>query len=242
MVSRNLQSAHPLLWAVVVSGLAQTLSVLLPEEHAASAVGLLFLAATYFLTLSRNAPHPPSHYGLSFGGLMEDQALSLGRLARDTGQALVIATLVSALVLPPFYLGFVEWYEPTSDFSFERAFSLGSSGEGSVVDLMLGHLLVVALSEEAFFRGYLQTALDDRWQGGVSLRGKRIGLSLLVTSAVFALGHLLTIPDLGRLAVFFPSLLFGLLRIGTGGIGASIFFHAQCNLASAFLGRGFGLY
>jgi membrane protease YdiL (CAAX protease family) len=45
-----------------------------------------------------------------------------------------------------------------------------------------------------------------------------------------------------RLAVFFPALLFGWLRARTGGIGASVCFHAICNVYSQLLGRGYGAY
>ena len=52
----------------------------------------------------------------------------------------------------------------------------------------------------------------------------------LLTSALFAIGHIVTIPHPARLAVFFPSLLFGWMRRATGGIAAPIAFHAACNL------------
>jgi membrane protease YdiL (CAAX protease family) len=55
------------------------------------------------------------------------------------------------------------------------------------------------------------------------------------------LGHVATIHDPGRLAVFFPSLVFGWLRARTGGVGAAIAFHALCNLFSESLMRGYGL-
>jgi len=42
--------------------------------------------------------------------------------------------------------------------------------------------------------------------------------------------------------VFFPALLFGWLRSRTRGVGASIAFHALCNLLSEALGRGYGMY
>jgi membrane protease YdiL (CAAX protease family) len=59
---------------------------------------------------------------------------------------------------------------------------------------------------------------------------------------IFAAGHLATVQVPARLAVFFPALLFGWLRARTGGVGASVFFHATCNLYSLVLGRGYGLY
>jgi membrane protease YdiL (CAAX protease family) len=103
----------------------------------------------------------------------------------------------------------------------------------------LGQLLVIALPEEAFYRGYLQTALEKELGGGVSIFGTKVGWGLVLTSAIFALGHLLTELNPARLAVFFPSLVFGFLRARTRGIGASVLFHAMCNLFSAYLLHGY---
>ena len=71
---------------------------------------------------------------------------------------------------------------------------------------------------------------------------KSIRSLLILTCAAFALGHVLTEPNPGRLAVFFPALVFGWLRARTGGVGASIVFHALCNLFASTLGRGYGLF
>ena len=54
--------------------------------------------------------------------------------------------------------------------------------------------------------------------------------ALLWTSAIFAVGHILTIPHPARLAVFFPSLLFGWMRSATGSVFSAILFHTACNL------------
>jgi membrane protease YdiL (CAAX protease family) len=50
------------------------------------------------------------------------------------------------------------------------------------------------------------------------------------------------VPVPARLAVIFPSLVFGWLRARTGGIGASLTFHAMCNVLSEILGRAYGVY
>ena len=105
----------------------------------------------------------------------------------------------------------------------------------------VGQLLVIALPEEAFFRGYLQTALDRAWGRQIEVLGAKVGPALLVSSAIFAVGHFATIPNPARFAVFVPSLLFGWLRARTGGVGAGIAFHAMCNLLSEGLARGSGL-
>ena len=96
--------------------------------------------------------------------------------------------------------------------------------------------------EEAFYRGYLQSRLDDAWPPRWRLLGATVGPGLLVASAIFALGHVATVHLATRLAVFFPALLFGWLRARTGGIGASVCFHMICNVYSQALGRGYGIY
>jgi membrane protease YdiL (CAAX protease family) len=69
----------------------------------------------------------------------------------------------------------------------------------------------------------------------VRVLGAEVGAGLVLASAVFALGHVATTGHVARLSVFFPSLVFGWLRSRTGGIGASVAFHAACNIFSAFL-------
>ncbi len=107
-----------------------------------------------------------------------------------------------------------------------------------ILNIILVQLLLVAVPEEVFYRGYLQTRLDsligkDRKILGVDCNV----LSMVLTSALFALGHFLTIPSPARLAVFFPSLLFGWMRRASGGILAPALFHAACNLLVEFAVR-----
>ncbi len=100
--------------------------------------------------------------------------------------------------------------------------------------LVLNQLILVALPEEVFFRGYLQTRFD---QGGWSrqLFGLRLTWANVSVSALFALAHLVLHGDPRALAVFFPSLLFGLLRQESGSVVQPIFYHALCNLFRVFI-------
>jgi membrane protease YdiL (CAAX protease family) len=107
---------------------------------------------------------------------------------------------------------------------------------------VFGQLVIIALPEEAFYRGYLQSRLDDVWAPRWRIAGAEVGPGLIVASVVFALGHFATIRDPARLAVFFPSLVFGWLRARTRGVGASCGFHAMCNIFSELLGKGYGVY
>ncbi len=224
---------RPLAVAALTTVLVASLSTALPERHAATGVGLAFLAATYVMVLRRD-DEDIGHYGLSLGGLLEPGTLSAKRLVADASKAILWAAIAAAIVFPLFWFGFVAWWQPKQPFAWRAPDSLS--------DDILGHLLVIALPEEAFYRGYLQTALDDAWPGRLRVLGADIGWGLVVTSAIFAIGHFLTEPTPQRLAVFFPSLLFGWLRSRTRGIGAPIAFHAMANLLSAALGRGYGMY
>ena len=94
-------------------------------------------------------------------------------------------------------------------------------------------LLAVAIPEELFYRGWMQTAWG---RSGPSRRvlGADIGPGFLATQALFAAGHLVTLQP-WRLATFFPGLLFGWLRARTGGVVAPAVAHALSNLLVLFL-------
>jgi hypothetical protein len=175
---------------------------------------------------------------------MEASPLSPARLTGDFFRALAAATVVALLVLPPFWWGFVHYNTLESAFDLQRAFTWeGSSAPAKwLLEMTLWHVLGVALPEEAFFRGYLQTSLQERFKRTLRFGPVELNWSIVIVSAFFALGHLATDPHPARLAVFFPSLLFGVVRSTTGGIGAAVFLHAQCNLFSQWLGQGYGLY
>lgn len=101
--------------------------------------------------------------------------------------------------------------------------------------LVLSQVLVVALPEELFFRGYLWSRLDQRFAPKWRLLGAPLGATWLLTSALFAVGHVAVDLDPRRFAVFFPALVFGWMRARTGSIVAGLTFHALCNLLSDVL-------
>ena len=221
----------PLAVALGVTAAVTALSYGLPDAYQATGVGLAFLLATYALVL-RHDSRTIQHHGLGLGGLFEAAPLSASRLASEALRALAWALGAALVVLPPFWFGWLAFWKPESGFH--------PASLRGLADDALGQWLVIALPEEAFYRGYLQTALDDAWRARVRLLGAEVGPSLLVTSAIFAAGHLATELDANRLAVFFPALLFGWLRARTGGVGASIALHALCNLFASYLARSYG--
>jgi membrane protease YdiL (CAAX protease family) len=234
LVSGERGARGPLLVALATTFVAAALSYLLPEAHAATGVGLWFLAVVYALILHRGDAETIRSYGLSLGGLFEPEALSPEKLARSALGALGWGLGLALLIFPAFWLGYWFWYRPSTAFTPASAPSLWNE--------VLGQLLGVAFPEEVFYRGYLQSALDRAWPPERRVLGAHLGLGLVVSSALFAAGHFLTEPVPGRLAVFFPSLVFGFLRARRGGVGAAIVFHALCNLFASYLGRSYGLF
>lgn len=226
---------HPLWVGLGVTLVIAVASHLLPEWVAATAVGGGFLAACYFWVLRSPDPDAAREHGLSLGGLLDPEPLDGRRLLGALRVATGWASLLMIVTFPPFWLGFYYYYQPTAGF-------LPTMAWWSFADQALGQLTMVALPEEAFYRGYLQTALDKAWPPRLRILGARVGPGLLVAAALFAVGHVLTQPFVTRLAVFFPALVFGWLRARTGGIGAGVMYHALCNLFASYLGQSYGLF
>lgn len=91
-------------------------------------------------------------------------------------------------------------------------------------------LLVVALPEELFYRGWLQGRLRQVLPGRpLRVLGADLGPGFLLTQLLFAVGHLASFQPF-RLGTFLPALVFGWLRERTGGLAAPILFHAFSNL------------
>jgi membrane protease YdiL (CAAX protease family) len=91
-------------------------------------------------------------------------------------------------------------------------------------------VVVVALPEELFFRGFLLRLLEQRFPPTRRWKGGGIGLALVLSAIAFSLVHLPKDGDPRALATFFPGLLFGWMRSSTGSILASTATHASANI------------
>jgi membrane protease YdiL (CAAX protease family) len=220
--------------SAVVTATVALASAFLPDRYVATAVGFLFLGATWALVW-RGDDARVERSGLTLGGLVLPGTLDRTRLARSVGASVAWALGLALLTFAPFYFGWRFFWHPRGAFGLHVTLS-------EVANEVFGQLVIIALPEEAFYRGYLQSRLDEALPQRLRLFGANIGPSLVVTSVIFALGHFATIREPARLAVFFPSLVFGWLRARTGGVGAGLTFHAACNVFSELLGKGYRLY
>lgn len=107
-------------------------------------------------------------------------------------------------------------------------------GLGGVLAIAV-EIFAVALPEEVFHRGYLMSALEERWPAKRCVAGVPIGLAAVLSSLLFAVGHLVGMAEVARLATFFPSLVFCWLWRRSGSLWAPALFHATANLLMAVL-------
>jgi membrane protease YdiL (CAAX protease family) len=171
------------------------------------------------------------------------------------GRGLRVLAIALAVTWPAFVLGFLLYYRAVCP-SRALLHALGqhltpicSSWHGlsgwhfrlpdDFLVLGMSQILVVAVPEEVFFRGYLWARFEECWPSRCRFLGAYVGRPLIVTSALFALGHFLVDLQPARLAVFFPALAFGWMRSRSGSIAPGALFHALCNLLSEILHESF---
>jgi membrane protease YdiL (CAAX protease family) len=200
------------------------------------------VAALLFILLPERRIHQRgelwSAYGFPWWGA------SSPRTWRAWARGLAVALMVCGVVFPLFFAVFWAYGQvlphlPRGLASAIAPYSAPTTPELRLPPrfglLVLVQLLVVALPEELFYRGWMQTA----WartdpERGVRILGARLGAGFLATQALFALGHLVVLQP-WRLATFFPGLLFGWLRARTGDLAAPVLVHALSNLFIATL-------
>jgi membrane protease YdiL (CAAX protease family) len=97
-------------------------------------------------------------------------------------------------------------------------------------------LIVVGLSEEFFFRGYLQTQLNRCFGRPWQILGARYGWGLILAAILFGICHIVT-GDLTRLRVVFFGLFAGWLRERTDTIAVPAAYHGFANVLYEFMAR-----
>ncbi len=164
--------------------------------------------------------------------------------AEPVRRGVATAGIAILAIFPVFALGYFAFYEIACNSHVlahlvPRGMCHRYSGIAGLhlpaVDLAFGkfcamQLVVVALPEELFFRGFLLGLLEQRFPPKRRVLGGGIGLALVLSAAAFALVHLPKDGDPRALATFFPGLLFGWMRSSTRSILAPTLTHAGSNI------------
>jgi hypothetical protein len=212
------------------------------------ALGFLGIIISFLLFRGTSIPKLVATVGFLYLPLIpmrwrDEDYRDYGLTLRAWRQDLKLFFVLSLIVAPLFFLGFTAWVEIVPHLPPELARFLSphtSSGQfvprlpPRFAEWIIDQMFVVALPEEFFYRGYMQTRLRDAWPGGRKVLGARLGPAFWITAVLFALGHL-AIFQAWRLSVFFPALLFGWMRERSGTIAGAALFHAACNLYVQFL-------
>ena len=103
------------------------------------------------------------------------------------------------------------------------------------------HFFYVAIPEEFFYRGYMQTRFNEVYPKKIRIFGVSVGMGLIWTSVLFAFGHSVVMLQWWHFAIFFPSLLFGWMREKSGGILSGAMIHACCNVGITVLDTMYGI-
>ncbi|MHB8873701.1 MAG: myxosortase MrtX [Myxococcaceae bacterium] len=217
-----------LVWAACFAAIVVTFLTLNGYAKLVATVGFLYLP----LLAMRRRGEDYRDYGITFRNWRQDLKwfLVLSALVLPlfvAGYALFAELLTH---LPPWLARSLAPYAPTWHFRPRLPPRFG--------EWVVDQLFVVALPEEFFYRGFIQTRLRDAWPRGPVVFGVRLGPAFFLTAALFALGHL-AIFQVWRLGVFFPALLFGWMREKTGSVMGAAAFHATCNLAVLVLEASF---
>jgi len=107
--------------------------------------------------------------------------------------------------------------------------------------LVAYQIFFVAIPEEFFYRGYLQTRLNELHPRRFTVLGVRLGWGAVVANLLFAFGHSVVQLQWWHFATFFPGLLFAWARERTGGVVPGALFHAFCNVSVITLDALYGI-
>ena len=140
-----------------------------------------------------------------------------------------LALLVGVILLPPFLLLNHFWQMLVYGLNFHPRYVIGFAW------VLVDQLFLVAVPEEIFFRGWLQSRLNRVYPAKWKLFGVPLGWSWLLTAALFAVAHSLVTYHWWHFAIFFPALVFGWMREKTGTIMGSSLFHCFCNLTAYWI-------
>ena len=166
------------------------------------------------------------------------EAGSYGLNADKLLGSIIDALAASAIFLPVFYLAVSNY----GSVFLEREFVFRPEPINRYILDFIAQVVFVSFPEEFFYRGYIQARLNEVTEKKSRTFGVAFGPSLVVTSALFALGHFLIGLQAWRLDVFFPSLIFGWLREKRGNIISAVIFHGVANVFMKMIETGFGLH
>ena len=207
----------------------------LPESHAIHAHGFLLgpiaalrrrVVALRRRRRQRGRPGPVGRWLAHYG---RGASVRPAALRRDLGAALVVAIIT----FPIFALSHHVWQELLG-----HPWRMWRMPD-DLLEVWLKNTLLIALPEELFYRGFLETRLERLWPTKMTFLGLPLGRTVVLASALFALGHFLGEYNPARLGPFFPAFVFSALTRRSGSITGAVAYHGASNAFSFWLAAAY---
>jgi membrane protease YdiL (CAAX protease family) len=154
---------------------------------------------------------------------------------KDVFKSISVFAVSALIIFPPFLAAAHFWQQIVMGKQF---FSF--AGFPDFGNALLIQLLIIALPEEFYFRGYFQSAMNAIFPKQKRFLGASLGWGWLITAFIFAIAHSIVTYQWWHIFIFFPALVFGYLRERTGLILAPTLFHAASNLLMNWFVRCYG--
>ncbi|MFO0556669.1 MAG: MrtC family glutamic-type intramembrane protease [Polyangiales bacterium] len=236
--TRKRAARDVLLSFAVVNGLVFALSRGPAQRYGLhDAIGALFLVGA-LVSVRRLGDDDTHRFGITLGGVFPGAHGDPRSLVRAVIESVPLAlkelavALGFAAIILPIYAFFWPYVNPVPP---ARHFALDPQHVREIAT----NLLAVALTEEMYFRGWVQTRVADALgvprDEPARKQLRRMAGAIVIASILFAITHVTVAVTAPRAAVFFPGLLFGALRVWRGGVGAAVFLHAISNVFEAWL-------
>lgn len=157
----------------------------------------------------------------------------LDRTWKQFRQSLLWFAITFVILIIPFFIANHYWQDWIFDahYRFRTLPNIGT--------LILNQLFLVALPEEYFFRGWLQTRLNRLFPNRWRILGVPLGYSWILTAALFSIAHTLIHYQWWHFSIIFSALLFGWLREKTGSISAATLWHCFGNIIIFWVNRSY---
>jgi len=140
--------------------------------------------------------------------------------------ALLLTLVVSLIIFPVTVIGLL----------ILRHFNMAAPWapqipSGSWLNWVFYQVMYLAVAEEIFFRGYLQSTIQQIFLATSSkyLRGSTYW-TIIFSAGIFALAHVLLTNNALALVTFFPGIILGWLFLRTKTVISPIIFHALANI------------
>lgn len=174
--------------------------------------------------------YPPLFLNWNKKGELKYLNFNVARLPHD-----VVVLVVTCLVVFPALALANHFFQ---DFAFQARYK--GLPQTAWLTYFINQLVMVALPEEVFFRGYLERELSKIFPLRSKIFGAPFGVACVLNAVVFAFSHSLITFQWWHFSIFFPALVFSWLRQKTGTLWMPVVFHALSNLFSYAVYLGYG--